>query len=472
MSDLAPRPESAPPPPGGSSPDPFLFLKRWPWERIATWTLFVALLWVLRDFFAVIVLTFVLTYVLGNVAGKICRLAGRPAWTGLFWRITVVGLYTVFVLALVLGGRALYPRLHAQAASLLERGTALAAAERLEGEIRAALGDDRFEAVTTRPAWDRWDQEIARRERSLPLLQAALDEALGSEAGAALEAPGVRRALAELAGTPPSLTFESRIDEAVRQVVGDAEFAKLSASPAYRSAMASARRSLLDRVPQMLAKATTLVNGVLLFALHVLLSLIFSFLLLLDLPRLLRRIRVLEKGSLGPAYREIAPSLAAFGSILGRALQAQLFIAVVNTILTGIGLVLLGVESPLFLSIVVFFCSFVPVVGAVMSSVPIGLVALQQDGGGFGMLLEVILLVIVIHAIEAYFLNPRILGSLLHIHPLIVLVVLLVAEHFFGVWGLLLGVPVAYYVFNRFIQGEKDRAVAEPGDPPAEVPTD
>mgnify|MGYP000461717648 CR=1 FL=1 len=46
----------------------------------------------------------------------------------------------------------------------------------------------------------------------------------------------------------------------------------------------------------------------------------------------------------------------------------------------------------------------------------------------------------VIHAIEATLLSPKIVGKILHLHPVLVLAVLVIGEHLFGLWGLLLGV--------------------------------
>ena len=50
----------------------------------------------------------------------------------------------------------------------------------------------------------------------------------------------------------------------------------------------------------------------------------------------------------------------------------------------------------------------------------------------------VVLLVAGIHFIEAYALNPAIYSAHLKLHPLLVLSVLVIAEHSLGVWGLLL----------------------------------
>ena len=55
----------------------------------------------------------------------------------------------------------------------------------------------------------------------------------------------------------------------------------------------------------------------------------------------------------------------------------------------------------------------------------------------------VVLLVAGIHFIEAYGLNPAIYSAHLKLHPLLVLSVLVVAEHSLGVWGLLLAGALA-----------------------------
>jgi len=45
-------------------------------------------------------------------------------------------------------------------------------------------------------------------------------------------------------------------------------------------------------------------------------------------------------------------------------------------------------------------------------------------------------------------LNPKITGNVLHVHPILVLVLLLVGERFFGIWGMVVGVPIGYYVIS------------------------
>ncbi len=57
-------------------------------------------------------------------------------------------------------------------------------------------------------------------------------------------------------------------------------------------------------------------------------------------------------------------------------------------------------------------------------------------------------MILLVHAIEAYFLNPRIASGIFQIHPILILIILLVGEKFFGIWGLVVGAPVGYYLIN------------------------
>ena len=182
-----------------------------------------------------------------------------------------------------------------------------------------------------------------------------------------------------------------------------------------------------------------------------LLSILFSFLILLDLPRLTASVRDLEKTKLRFIYLSVADDIRDFSQVLGRALEAQLIIATVNSILTAIGITILGIsEHVAFLSVIVFFCSFIPVVGVFISSVPICLIALQT--AGIKIMFLAVLLIAVIHLIEGYILNPRIYGSYMRINPVIILIILTIGGKLFGFWGLLLGVPICTYLFGYAIR--------------------
>ena len=195
-----------------------------------------------------------------------------------------------------------------------------------------------------------------------------------------------------------------------------------------------------------------------------LLALLFSFLIVLDLPRLSASVCSLENSKLDFVYREVAASIRDFAMVLGKALEAQFVIAVVNSVLTAIGVALLGLGSTMaFLTVIVFLCSFIPVLGVFISSIPICLIALQTSG--MTTMLLAIVMITVIHLLEGYVLNPRIYGSYMRINPVIVLVILTIGAKLFQIWGLVLGVPICTYIFGHVIQRKE-------GPAPFECPVD
>jgi predicted PurR-regulated permease PerM len=76
--------------------------------------------------------------------------------------------------------------------------------------------------------------------------------------------------------------------------------------------------------------------------------------------------------------------------------------------------------------------------------------------------------VIVAHAIEAYLLNPLVYGKHLKLNPVLTLIILFVGYHAIGLWGVLLGVPVARYIIHDVLGVPfRDRGAGERPPTPA-----
>jgi len=195
--------------------------------------------------------------------------------------------------------------------------------------------------------------------------------------------------------------------------------------------------------------ATKLFGGVFKVVLFTILSIIFSFLVLLDLRGIEEGLSKIRHTRVGWIFEAIVPPVVKFFTIVGLVFDAQIVIAFANSVLTAMGLVLLGVNNVLFLTLIVFFCGWIPVLGVFISSTPILLVAFFQDAGGVFLALKCLSMVLGVHALEAYVLNPRIMGDHLKVHPFTVLITLLLGEHYFGLWGVLMGVPIVTYISHR-----------------------
>jgi predicted PurR-regulated permease PerM len=125
---------------------------------------------------------------------------------------------------------------------------------------------------------------------------------------------------------------------------------------------------------------------------------------------------------------------------LSGVVRGQVTICLVNGTLTFVGLLLFGVKFAFLLATIATFFSLIPIFGTILSSVPIVLIALAD---GFQKGLTILLWIIGIHALEAYFLNPKIMGSAARIHPVIVAFSLIAGERFYGLVGALFAVPIA-----------------------------
>lgn len=153
---------------------------------------------------------------------------------------------------------------------------------------------------------------------------------------------------------------------------------------------------------------------------------------------------------------------------LSGVVRGQGAICLVNGALTFVGLLLFDVKFAFILAFIATLFSLIPIFGTIISSVPIVLIGLSQ---GVGTGLGILLWIIGIHAVEAYFLNPKIMGSAARIHPVVVAFSLIAGEHTFGLLGALFAVPVASVLVASFdFVRLKAQQPAEAGEATAEVP--
>jgi predicted PurR-regulated permease PerM len=145
---------------------------------------------------------------------------------------------------------------------------------------------------------------------------------------------------------------------------------------------------------------------------------------------------------------------------LSGVVRGQLLICLVNGVLSAIGFALFGLKYWPILAILAGIMSIVPIFGSITSAIPAVMIGLTQ---GLWTALSVLIWIIGIHQIEANLLNPKIIGVAAKIHPVLVVLALITGEHFFGIWGALLAVPVLSLTQGVFIHF---RYEAMPDSPP------
>lgn len=127
-------------------------------------------------------------------------------------------------------------------------------------------------------------------------------------------------------------------------------------------------------------------------------------------------------------------------------------IAVVDAVLIGIALALIGVPLVVPLMVLVFFGAFIPLVGAVASGAIAALVALISNGVVDAAL--VVGAIVAIQQIEGDLLYPNVVGRMIRLHPVAILLVLTAGTVVAGIVGALLAIPVAAGIWTavRFVR--------------------
>ncbi len=202
----------------------------------------------------------------------------------------------------------------------------------------------------------------------------------------------------------------------------------------------------------LLAGVVKALNQITHYVTYFFLGALFSFFILFDLTNLAAKTRALRRTRFRAVYEETADSVVKFATVVGAAFQAQILIAAINTPLTAVGLWLLDIQPVALLSVIVFFAGLIPVLGIFISSAPILLLAFNIQG--WALTMKAIGVILLVHAMETYVLNPRIFSAVLKINPILTLFILYIGHSLFGVWGVLLGAPVSVYVYRYIIMAE------------------
>lgn len=180
--------------------------------------------------------------------------------------------------------------------------------------------------------------------------------------------------------------------------------------------------------------------------LHVFIALILSLFILLEKKRITEFTAKFKDSKVSHLYYELQYFSKIFIRSFGKVIEAQFIIAAVNCVLSVIALYIMGFPHLIALGIMLFILGLVPVAGVIMSLIPLSIIAYSI--GGFMYIFYILVIVMILHAIEAYFLNPKLMSAKTDLPIFYTFIVILFSEHFFGVWGLIIGIPLFMFLLD------------------------
>lgn len=127
-------------------------------------------------------------------------------------------------------------------------------------------------------------------------------------------------------------------------------------------------------------------------------------------------------------------------------MRGTTFVALVDAVLIGAGLLILQVPGAVGLAALVFVTAYIPYLGAFLSGAVAVLVALADRGWVIG--LWALGLVLAVQMIEGYILQPMVQSRTVQMHPAVVMLAITAGASVAGILGMLLAVPLTAAFFG------------------------
>ncbi|CAA0131008.1 Putative transport protein [Mycolicibacterium vanbaalenii] len=196
-------------------------------------------------------------------------------------------------------------------------------------------------------------------------------------------------------------------------------------------------------------------------------TIVVTFFLLKDGPQFVPWLR---RAVGRPAASHVAELLERVWSTLGGFIRTQALVSLVDAVLIGIGLVILGVPLAYALAIITFIGGFVPIVGAFVAGGLAVLVALVANGPVNALI--VLGIILAVQQFEGNVLQPWLQSKSMKLHAVLVLLAVTLGATAFGVIGAFLAVPVAaaLAVVLRYYDEQVSLQATEADDPDHDDP--
>ncbi|ASK65563.1 AI-2E family transporter [Brachybacterium avium] len=172
----------------------------------------------------------------------------------------------------------------------------------------------------------------------------------------------------------------------------------------------------------------------------------------------------------GETRAKLAESIDRSTFVLGGYVRGTATVALVDAVLIGIGLAVLGVPLAIPLAVIVFVGAFIPVVGATVTGILAAGITAVTNGPLDALI--VIVIVIAVNQLESALLQPVVMGRAMSLHPLIVLLALTIGTIVGGILGAILAVPYTALAWtliqiwtDRYQAGDDPLLGKDPVDP-------
>ncbi|MHB8072216.1 AI-2E family transporter [Desulfosporosinus fructosivorans] len=214
-------------------------------------------------------------------------------------------------------------------------------------------------------------------------------------------------------------------------------------NPQIREAISTNIQSYITEAGTYLIQSVT---NIWRFSLNIFLALILSLFLILEKDKTIKFLNRFEDSKVGFIYTYYKKLGRNFVNSFAKVMETQILISFINSLVSAFFLSMMGFHQVIGLGFMIFILGLIPVAGVLISLIPLSIIAFKL--GGVIKVLYILGMIVVLHALEAYFLNPKLMSMKTKLPVFFTFIILIMAEHFMGVWGLLFGIPLFLFFLD------------------------
>jgi predicted PurR-regulated permease PerM len=190
---------------------------------------------------------------------------------------------------------------------------------------------------------------------------------------------------------------------------------------------------------------------------NLVLVLMLSFFFVKDGHKFLPWVKTISGQRAGDHIVEV---LGRMWNTLGGFIRTQTLVAMIDAVIIGGGLAILGSPLAVPLGVVTFFGAYIPIIGAFVSGALAVLVTLVTNNPKDALI--ALIIVVAVQQLEGNVLSPMLQGKNMNLHPAVVLLSVAGGGTLFGITGAFLAVPAAASVAEllRYLNEQIDDSVA------------
>ncbi|MFL0195302.1 AI-2E family transporter [Clostridium sp. WILCCON 0269] len=179
---------------------------------------------------------------------------------------------------------------------------------------------------------------------------------------------------------------------------------------------------------------------------NILFSFVLSLVFILEQEQIVTFARKIEKSKIAYFYNYYKYLGKKFLNSFGKIMEVQAILSLINSVLASIGLLFLGFDDVLGLGVMLFILGLIPIAGLIIALVPFIIIAFSL--GGIPKVIDVLVIFGVLHLLENYIIKPKLMSISVHLPIFFVFLILIFSQHYMGIWGLIIGIPLFVFLLD------------------------